>query len=395
MGNNSVSLSNKNPFASQAKMLWHIERLSEWRLQGDTFPIHIEVNPSNYCNEGCRWCISSYSHISNPSMSKEERKRQIKQLDSKSVISGHPKRRRGIELDSLKIFMKDASLMGLKAITWSGGGEPTSYLFIQEAIKFSSNLGLNQGMMTNGLYPKSYIPTFGNNLDWMRVSLDTLDSKKYEHQKFSKRLPDVISNIESIVSYPISLGINMNLADWNANEVLQIAKWSREVGASYFQIRPILGLPFEIENNPSYRKQLDSNWLTKIKPLLIEAEAISDKNFSVLVSWDKFDDLQNVEGNYGRSYSKCMSHYFVCVLDADGGLKVCMYHLNDERFCFGNIYENSLSEIWKGDQRKQVLQMCANNLDLSTCQVCCKGHEINKFIDFIENPNEKNGVNFL
>ncbi len=385
----------KNPFASQAKLLWHLDRLAEWKLMGDSFPIQIEINPTNYCNEACRWCISGYSHVFNPSLTKEEKDRKLQELNSKSVISNHPERRRGLEIDYLKNFLQDAVEMGLKAVTWSGGGEPTAYSSIKEAVQYSSELGLEQGMMTNGLYSKSYIRLFGENLRWMRVSLDTLDQQKYEYHKFTKSFNRVISNIQKIIDYPVKLGINMNLADWNVDEVMKMAVWSRDVGADYFQVRPILGLPFEMKYNAPYRKQPKLDWLKKVKPLLLEAEKIKTDGFRVIVSWDKFNDLQDIEGNFGRIYSKCMYHFFFCVINADGDLTVCMYHLGDKKFSFGNIYENSCAKIWNSQKRKQVIDMCANNLDLSTCQVCCKGHEINKFIHFIENPNQEWDINFL
>jgi radical SAM protein with 4Fe4S-binding SPASM domain len=92
---------------------------------------------------------------------------------------------------------------------------------------------------------------------------------------------------------------------------------------------------------------------------------------------------------------KCVAHFFVCILNADGDLCVCMYHLGDKRFSFGNIDEQSLSDIWRGAKRREVLDLCSNHLDLETCQVCCKGHEINKFLQLVQTPDPAMDVNFL
>jgi hypothetical protein len=72
-----------------------------------------------------------------------------------------------------------------------------------------------------------------------------------------------------------------------------------------------------------------------------------------------------------------------------------MYHLGDQRFSFGNIYESTVEPIWNSAQRRNVLKMCATQLDLSTCQVCCKGHEINKLMHFITYPEPRLDSNFL
>ena len=53
------------------------------------------------------------------------------------------------------------------------------------------------------------------------------------------------------------------------------------------------------------------------------------------------------------------------------------------------------SDIWHGAKRREVLEHCSNKLDLETCQVCCKGHEINKFLHLVETPDPAMDVNFL
>ncbi len=57
--------------------------------------------------------------------------------------------------------------------------------------------------------------------------------------------------------------------------------------------------------------------------------------------------------------------------------------------------KSSVAKIWHSEQRRQVVEMCLNALDFTTCQVCCKGHEINKLIHFIDHPDPAADVNFL
>jgi len=360
-----------NPFGAQVKMLWHLDRLAEWHQTGDTFPLLIEINPTNRCNEACRWCISGNTHLSNPAMAREERAERLREVAAHPAISGHPERELGLAFVDLTRFLREARLLGLKAITWSGGGEPTTYSRFPDAVVEATNAGLEQGLMTNGLYPSTYLPIVGTHLRWMRVSLDTLDPAKYAYHKRSNGLAAVMRNIKEVVNYPVQVGINMNLAPWNVDEVRAIAEWSRDIGAAYFQVRPILGLPFELRGNEPYREQPRLDWLQSVKPTLRDVETIRTDRFRVCVSWDKFKDLEDPQ--FGRSYKQCLAHHFVCILNADGDLCVCMYHLGDRRFSFGNIYEQSVADIWNGDKRRQVLDLCTNKLDLETCQVCCKG----------------------
>src|ERR1044072_8245884 len=141
-----------NPYATRLKMVVHADRLAEWQQTGDTFPVLIEINPTNYCNEACDWCISKNIHLGNSAMTSATRMLRMHELDVHSAISNHPERRRGIELAELTRFLDQATAMGLKAVNWSGGGDPTSYTQFAAAVRHSSTIGLEQGLLTNGLF---------------------------------------------------------------------------------------------------------------------------------------------------------------------------------------------------------------------------------------------------
>lgn len=383
----------RNPFGTQAKVLFtHFDRVAELRRSGDTFPVLIEINLTNYCNEACRWCISMYSHQGNPGMTPDEKRIRLVRLDESPAMSGHPERRRGLDISVLGSFLRQAQAKGLRAVTWSGGGEPTTHPGFPELVRTTTECGLEQGLMTNGFFPDGYVPMIGQNLRWVRVSLDTIDRNRYHEQKAVDAFPKVVNNIRNLLRHPAQVGINMNLAEWNADEILPMARWCRDEGVGYFQIRPVLGLPFDMARTAAYRTQPRLDW-ARLKPQLEEAEQLSTETFRVAISWDKFEDVNDPTGNFGRTYSKCLYHYLCCVLNADGDLCVCMYHLGDRAFSFGNIYEQTAAEIWSGPKRREVIGMCTSRLDLSSCQVCCKGHEINKLMSQFENPGTD--VNFF
>jgi MoaA/NifB/PqqE/SkfB family radical SAM enzyme len=382
-----------NPFGTQAKVVFaHFDRLAELRQTGDTFPILIEVNLTNYCNESCRWCISAYSHLGNPGMTPDEKRVRQVRLEESPAIAGRPDRRRGLDVGVLGSFLGQARGKGLRSVTWSGGGEPTTHPRFPDAVRAAAGHGLEQGLMTNGFFPRDYVPVIGQNLRWVRVSLDTIDRDRYRDQKAVDAFPRVVENIRALLRHPVQVGVNMNLAGWNVDELLPMARWCRDEGVSYFQVRPVLGLPFEMVRTAAYRTQPRLDWAV-LRPELEEAERLGTGTFRVAVSWDKFADVNDPSGTFGRTYTKCLYHYLCCVLNADGDLCVCMYHLGDRAFSFGNVYEQPLDEIWAGPKRREVVEMCASSLDLSSCQVCCKGHEINKLMHQFDDPGVD--VNFF
>ena len=375
-------LSDSNPFLNQIKLLHHLDRLSEWQQTGQTRPVLLEINLSSVCNQACRWCISSFSHVSNPAMSKAE-----KEAKKSSGCSS-----KWIDVQHLERFVDEAQAFGVKAVNWSGGGEPTVHPQFTDIALFTSGK-LEQGLMTNGQFPKKYVSIIGENMRWVRISLDTFDAEKYHYHRYSSQFCQILENIRLLTYHSAEVGLNMNIAEFNMDEIVDFARRSRDLGVAYVQFRPILGLPFELREDAPYKNQLGQSLLPKIKEALQQAKTYETDTFKVHISWDKFQDIENVEGNYGRFYKACEGHHFVCVVDANGEMDVCMYHLGEKAFRLGNIYEKSLPDIWASAERAATIKHCRESIDFDKCQVCCKQHVINQFLHQLAQPIQN--VNFL
>jgi len=110
--------------------------------RGKIPPLHIQLNPTNVCNLNCSFCSCS------------NRNRKLEW-----------------DFEEAKETMEIASLLGCRAVTITGGGEPLFYSKINELIEFlHDRLNIRIGLVTNGtvferLYPESY-----KNLIWIRIS---------------------------------------------------------------------------------------------------------------------------------------------------------------------------------------------------------------------------------
>lgn len=350
----------RNPFANQFKILWHMDRLCSFWNDGTTFPVHIEINPTNVCNKACEWCITDY-------------------LWSEEYL----------DIDIMNRFLEEFSELGGKAIGWSGGGEPTCHPKLGEAVRKASETGLKQGLFTNGVFSNELVDTLGKNMEWIRFSIDTADKRKWREKMHiaGSALDKVWENINKLKHYPARIVTNANVTKWNSDDMKKLARISKEKGADGFQIRPILPRPYK---NDEFDKEFYSNYFDKLK----EIEKLETSDFQIFISWDKFKDITT--GDIGnRNYDKCQYHHFFSVLNANGDLGVCMYRLDDDNFIFGNIYERSLEEIWNNEKRKTVIKYCNNNINFDQCQICCKGHELNKFLHFIQNPIKESDPEFF
>src|SRR3990167_6886196 len=155
----------------------------------------MEIFTTNYCNMSCKFCISSYSHIYNPGMTKEEKQKALKVLDNMSVVSNHPERKKGLDPARMKTFFVEAKSLGLRSITLSGAGEPTAAQGFDKIVKYADEAGLEVALMTNGAFRKKDTALIGNTMRWVRVSLDTFDEERYKKEKITNLFPTVIENI--------------------------------------------------------------------------------------------------------------------------------------------------------------------------------------------------------
>ena len=301
----------KNILSPQLKLLYHGDRVKEWLEGRDVSPVLVEISPTGYCNAKCDWCFF------------------------KDKRGGE-----NIDKDVMLRTLKEMSEMGVKAINWTGGGEPNLHPQFTKFVKYADELGLEQGIFTNGYLPLKNEKIF----KWIRISMTP-------------------RGFEAISVPKVRFGINVNLY-----EDIPLNKWCKEAklaGASYFQVRPaLLG---------DYRDQ------PKLSvPHYLKKHETSD--FSIYLTPYKFE-----EATKPRTYTKCYGHYFCPSIDWRGKLSVCMYRTLEDDYNLGDLNVKSFKEIWKD-------KLPSPDLVNEKCQNCCKNHEINKVLFGARNLKD---VNFL
>jgi len=281
-------------FQPKSKLVKH-KQFYDYIENKKTVPINIEVSVSGICNAKCPWCFYGNN------------------LDN--IL---------IDPNVLKSFLAQAYDMGVNAISWTGGGEPTCHPKISEFVDF---VKMKQGLFTNALAKPKYDPT---KLEWIRVSKT---DKKWNIENL-KILRDCKT---------LGLCINYTGDDEIVMEALEVAE---KVNVDYVQVRPALNV---------------GNVLTDMKPPNIDHPLLLKTKY-------KFE-----EANVKRQYDKCRGFHFVPFIWENGNVDVCAYQQKDNEYNLGNIYKNSFSDI----VNKFPEHVAVNN----NCQTCCKNNEINSVLD--------------
>lgn len=241
-------------------------------------------------------------------------------------LGGH--RKVFLDLSRTMALLDECATLAIKAITWTGGGDPSLHPNIGQFVGRTRDLGMDQGMFTNALAHPTYDPAL---LSWVRV---TMTDKPYKPQY-----------IKILRKCPV-LGFAFNYAGPQDDEYLwETLHLAEDVQADYVQLRPALAF---------HGQTVD------IQPPAIQHPLLH-------VTAYKFADAKVPHG-----YKACEGFHFVPFIWEDGDVDICAYMRKWEGYNLGNIYKNRLKSIL--DDAPQSVAVTHE------CQVCCKLNDINKRI---------------
>ena len=142
---------------------------------GKISPIHIQLNPTNVCNLNCSFC----------SCSNRDKKIELK-------------------YEYLQGIMKDAALLGCRAITITGGGEPLLYSKINELIHFLHSLDIQIGLVTNGtMFEKLGFESI-QKIRWIRISHTDIRAFDFKYKGYLTKYMFNTEMVDWAFSYVIS-----------------------------------------------------------------------------------------------------------------------------------------------------------------------------------------------
>lgn len=265
------------------------------------YPINVEISPSGVCQASCQFCF--YANTG--------------ELGShRNVMLETPR--------TLKL-LNELGMLGVKSVSWTGGGEPTLHPSFSMFVEELHSVGLHQGLFTNALAQPKYDPS---KFDWIRV---TMTDKPYQE--------DYIKELREATA----LGFAFNYSGPNDETyLLQTLELAERVGADYVQVRPALRFHGETVD---------------IAPPTLQHRLLYVTDY-------KFE-----QAKVRHSYDRCEGYHLGCFIWEDGNVDTCAYMRKHDGYRLGNIYQSRL---------KDILDRAPDSVPVHTqCQVCCKLHETN------------------
>jgi MoaA/NifB/PqqE/SkfB family radical SAM enzyme len=284
-------------------------------------PLHVRLKPTNACNHRCRYCAY--------------RADQLQLGQDMQVADSIPR-------EKMKEIVEDLAEMGVKAVTFSGGGEPMVYPHLAETLRGLIAAGIRVASLTNGGRlrgePAELLAAHGA---WVRVSLDGWDGPSYaryrgvDQDEFSR----VLDNMAAFKALggPCLLGVSIIVDADNASHVYETVRRVKDAGADSVKVSPCILSNDGGENN-AYHQPL----FPLVKEQTARAKAdLAGPGFEV------FDAYHELELDFTKPYTWCPYSQILMVIGADQKVYPCQdkaYNL--ETGLLGSIREQRFRDFW-------------------------------------------------
>ena len=331
-------------------------------LEGDRpNPIYIRIKPTNICNQKCYYCGYADDIL----------------FEGRCV-----EKREYIPWKILEYTLYDLKDIGVKALTFSGGGEPLCYPHFSEMLDLVEKLGFDYSTITNGQALKNEYACKLRNAKWVRVSFDSSEKDTYERIRGVNTYEQVVENIfnfAKIKSSTCTLGINCVVSKSNCNEIFDICKLVKDLGVENIKLSPIL---VKEENYHSEIKSVVEKQIERAKKELETQEfRIIDKYTSDIALSDCFE----------KSYSQCYIQNFFAVIAADSKVYRCHQRAYMPEGEIGDLRKKSFKEIWYSSE---TIENTKRYNPKAHCNFRCAFDERNMLLDDLIHL-DKNHINFI
>lgn len=355
-----------NPYSS-LKVFHHRDALDKIQREEKLAPFYIRLKPTNICNHHCAYCTYGSGDTDN----KTSNRNNIHHRDM-------------IPWEKLQEIIGDMGDMGVKAVTFSGGGEPLTYPHIAEAAGMMSESGIDLSLITNGQLLEGERAKAFYEAKWLRISFDSPNAAEYaalrgiSEASFHK----VTGNIEDFAhkkSADCVLGINFVVGKANCHRVYEAAELLKKLGADNVKFAAL------IDNELHYHASIKDEVIEQIH----RAQAnLADEKFLIINNYENdWDDKNFTE----QSFPVCYTCRLVTVIAADQRVYFCHTRAYDEGAVVGDLSNWSFRDMWFSAETQERLKSLNPKSD---CRNFCVYEERNRMIQSYFDTDMRH-VNFI
>lgn len=302
---------------------------------------HVELILADLCQQSCKFCAYRLDGYASNQL-----------FDDRRMMSA---------AKALEII-EDCAEIGVQAIQFTGGGEPTIHKCFELAARKVHQYGMKFSLVSNGVRINKELAGFLVNASWIRISLDAATEETYTsvrrvHRSHWDKAREAIKYLREErdrLKTSCVIGVGFTVTPDNWGEVIDAAWLAKELGADNFRI----SAQFSNED-----EKLFESFHTRAVGRCKAAEAYSDSSFTVYNRFgDRLEDLR-----FKQPEDKlCGYQFFTTYIGADLNVYRCCGYAYNERGLVGSIANQRFKDFWMSQERfdNQI------NFDGRGCERC-------------------------
>lgn len=353
---------NSTPY-SELKIFYHHELLQKLMKGERCNPVYIRMKPTNKCNHNCNYCHYRHSYVD---------------LDEYNPNDEIPH-------DRMMEIISDMADMGVKAITFTGGGEPLLYTYIEEAMEKILEAGIDLSAITNGSMLTGRKAELLAKAKWVRISVESLNDERYCEIRGIKRhsfdaLCENIERFSKMKDDKCVFGINVVVGKDNYHEVREMAELMKKLGVNNVKYSPLITTTTK-EDHKDFKDYVTEE-LTRVQ------EDLADDKFQII---NLYTNELNSTVAFERPYSRCYRKEFECVIAANSKVYMCQDTAYMSKGMVCDLSKTSFKEGWYSEEVTQkfscfdATKVCTHN-----CVYDSRNELIGSFVNM-----DLNHVNFI
>jgi len=334
---------------SDLKIVWFQDKLASLRECQILPPIYVRVKPINRCNHKCFFCV--YHEPEKAGMHED--------MDAKDVLPA----KKWYEI------IDDFDSMGVRAVTYSGGGEPLMHPCCVQLMDYTLEKGLDLSIITNGQLLSGERAQVLKEAKWVRVSIDYHDPEQFEQnrrvgQRMFDHIMENIANFAAMKDKDCDFGINFIVHKGNCNGLAVFAARMKKLGAENVRFSPMWIKGFREYHMP-IKAQVEAE--------LAKAAVLIDDNFTVNTTYN----LDFCGFSLDRHYTRCHFGQVVPVVGADQNVYACHNKAYDHTGLIGSIRDQTFEQLWMGGEAEKFF---ASLNPQASCRHQCANDRKNQLI---------------
>lgn len=287
---------------------------------------HVELILADLCQQSCKFCAY-----------------RLEGYASNQLFDD----RRMMATDKALEIVDDCAEIGVQAIQFTGGGEPTIHKGFKAVVGRVIDLGIQFSLVSNGVQISADVARLVVNGAWVRISLDAATERTYckirrthpSHWAKATTAIDFLREAKDKSGSQCQIGVGFVVTPDNWDEVLGAAKIAKQLGADNFRISAQFS---------QHDEKLFEGFHEQSAELCKQAEELSDSVFKVYNRFgDRLQDLQR----HGVDDRLCGYQFFTTYIGADLNVYRCCGYAYNERGLIGSIANQRFKDFWLSQER--------------------------------------------